>query len=83
MKSFDLPEVKFHSLRHFYDKILNDASVPTRDIMHILGHTSKSMTLDTYDKISPERLVEITAQTKVFSNVLLRNSLRISTHDDT
>ncbi len=83
LKSLDIPEVKFHSLRHFCDKMLHDAGIPTRDIMHILGHTSKSMTLDTYDKISPERLVEITAQTKVFSNAILRNSLRISTHDET
>ena len=78
-----MPDIKFHSLRHFCDKMLHDAGIPTRDIMHILGHTSKSMTLDTYDKISPERLVDVTSQIKVFSPAILRKSLRISPSDKT
>jgi hypothetical protein len=41
------------------------------------------MTLDTYDKISPERLVDITSQIKVFSPAILGKSLKISTPDET
>jgi integrase len=50
--------------------------VPTREIMQILGHKSAKMTLDVYDRESPQRLIEVTRQIKVLDTSFLRKSLR-------
>jgi len=60
LKQYGLPDVKFHSLRHFFDTMMHDEGIPTRDLMQILGHKSSKMTLDVYDRHSPDRLVKIT-----------------------
>jgi integrase len=70
-----LPRVLFHSLRHLCDKILHDMGIPTRDVMQILGHTSYRMTIDLYDRESPERLVKITRECQVLSGNSLEKSL--------
>jgi len=50
--------------------------------MQILGHTSLQMTVDTYDRESPEHLVKITRNVKVFNGAFHRKSLRISSNND-
>lgn len=60
LKKHNLPDVKFHSLRHLFDTAMHDAGIPTRDIMQMMGHKSARMTLDVYDRQSPDRLVRVT-----------------------
>jgi integrase len=76
LKECDLPYRKFHSLRHSFDTMMHDMGVPTREIMQILGHKSAKMTLDVYDRESPQRLIEVTRQIKVLDTSFLRKSLR-------
>jgi hypothetical protein len=45
--------------------------------MHMMGHKSTAMTLDTYNEPISEHLVKITRDVQVFGNVFLRKSLRI------
>jgi integrase len=57
LKKHNLPDVKFHSLRHLFDTAMHDAGVSTRDVMQMMGHKSAKMTLDVYDRPSPDHLV--------------------------
>lgn len=65
LKKYNLPDVKFHSLRHLFDTAMHNAGVPTRDIMQMMGHKSAKMTLDVYDRQSPDHLVRVTKDTKL------------------
>jgi integrase len=60
LKKHNLPNVKFHSLRHLFDTMMHDSGVLTRDVMQMMGHKSARMTLDVYDRPSPDHLVRVT-----------------------
>jgi integrase len=70
-----LPYVKPHSLRHAFSKMLSDYGVPPREKMQIMGHSSKKMSFEVYDRESVKRMVKVT-RFQVFSNGFLRNNLR-------
>ncbi len=64
LKDLELPRVKFHSLRHAFDKMMHDEGIPTRDIMQMMGHKTVKMSLH-YDRESPERLIDVTRNIKL------------------
>jgi integrase len=57
LKKHGLPVVKFHTLRHLFDAAMYDAGVSTCDVMQMMGHKSAKMTLNIYDRSSPDHLV--------------------------
>lgn len=52
-KQADLPNVKFHSLRHTHASILIKMGVDVKTISNRLGHGSVQFTLDTYGHLLP------------------------------
>ncbi len=55
VSELDLPNLKFHDLRHDVASTLTMAGVPQRSIMEILGHKDPRMTLR-YQHLSPKHL---------------------------
>ncbi len=50
-----LPEIRFHDLRHtFATLLLPRPEVPSKVVQEMLGHSSITMTLDTYSHVLPE-----------------------------
>jgi integrase len=49
----DLPRLRFHDLRHSCATLLLVQGVPARVIMEILGHSSISLTMNTYSHVMP------------------------------
>jgi integrase len=64
LKNRGLPIVTPKSLRHMYNKMLNDSNVTARDVMWLMGHKTPDMTFDVYDSINMARLVEVTRHIK-------------------
>lgn len=56
-KALNLPNLKFHDLRHDVASTLTMAGVPQRSVMEILGHRDPRMTLR-YQHLSPAHLRE-------------------------
>jgi len=54
----DLPNMRFHDLRHSAASLLLAQNVNPRTVMEILGHSRISMTLDTYSHVMPEAMRE-------------------------
>ena len=50
----DLPEIRFHDLRHTAATFLLAQGVDVRTIMETLGHSQISLTLNTYSHVLPE-----------------------------
>lgn len=48
-----LPPVRYHSLRHTFNKLLYDHGIPQREVMQIMGHKPQGMTWH-YDRESVE-----------------------------
>lgn len=59
LQNLGLPPIRFHALRHGFDKMLHDMGIQTRDVMQIMGHKSWTMSKH-YDRESPEHLIQIT-----------------------
>ena len=55
VKELNLPNLKFHDLRHDVASTLTMAGVPQRTVMEILGHKDPRMTLR-YQHLSPGHL---------------------------
>jgi integrase len=53
LKQADLPDIRFHDLRHSAASLLLSAGVHPKIVQEILGHTQISMTLDIYSHILP------------------------------
>ena len=68
LKDLGLPQVKPHSLRHAFDKMMHDQGIPTRDIMQMMGHKTVRMSLH-YDRESPTRLTDVTKNIRLFEEV--------------
>lgn len=61
LKKANLSGVTIHSLRHTYATLLLEAGEHPKVVQELLGHSSITMTLDTYSKVVPglkERAVE-------------------------
>jgi len=76
LRQLDLPDVKFHSLRHLFNKMILDAGMPIREAMQILGHSDPKITVSIYDRLSPGRLVEVSRDIKFFNTPERRKKLR-------
>jgi len=51
--------IKFHELRHTYASLLVANGVPINDISEVLGHSSKSITLDIYSHVFKNSLKRV------------------------
>jgi integrase len=53
LKEADLPEVRFHDLRHTCATLLLSKGIHPKIAQEILGHSTISITLDTYSHLLP------------------------------
>ncbi len=53
LKDANLPDVRFHDLRHSAATILLGMGVHPKVVQEILGHSQISMTMDTYSHVLP------------------------------
>src|SRR5579863_840871 len=54
LKKADLPNVRFHDLRHGAATVLLAAGVPLKVVSEMLGHSSVAITADIYTHVLPE-----------------------------
>jgi integrase len=62
LKKAGLPDMHFHGLRHTFASLLLSASVHPKIVQEALGHTTISMTLDTYSHLLPTMQAEAAVQ---------------------
>lgn len=66
LKSAGLPLIRFHDLRHSCASLLLLNHVPAKMVQEILGHSSITLTLDTYSHVMRElREQAVAAQTSM------------------
>jgi integrase len=53
LKEADLPQIRFHDLRHSAATIMLTMGVHPKVVQELLGHSSISLTLDTYSHVLP------------------------------
>lgn len=53
-KRAQVPDVGFHGFRHTHASLLLNAGIPYKELQHRLGHSTLSMTMDTYSHLSKE-----------------------------
>ena len=53
LKSAELPDIRFHDLRHSAATILLGMGVHPKVVQELLGHSNISMTMDTYSHVLP------------------------------
>jgi integrase len=53
LASVDLPEQRFHDLRHYAATFMLALGIPMRVVMEILGHTQMATTADLYSHVMP------------------------------
>jgi integrase len=53
LKRADLPQVRFHDLRHTYATVLLTKNVNPKIVSEMLGHATIAITLDTYSHVLP------------------------------
>lgn len=51
LKKLDIPQMKFHALRHSYATRLFEAGVPTKTVQALMGHYDISITMDIYTHV--------------------------------
>jgi integrase len=62
-----LPEIRFHDLRHIAATILLIKGVHVKLVSEMLGHSTITLTLDTYSHIIPAMHSDAAAMDAVFS----------------
>jgi integrase len=60
LKRARLPDIRFHDLRHSAASLMLAQGVPLRVVMEILGHSSISLTADTYSHVMPSLIQDAT-----------------------
>lgn len=50
----NVPTIGFHGFRHTHASLLLNAGIPYKELQHRLGHSTLSMTMDTYSHLSKE-----------------------------
>ncbi len=58
LKAAGLPKIRFHDLRHTAASLLLAEGRSAREIMEVLGHSTFSLTMDTYSHVMPALLKE-------------------------
>jgi integrase len=61
LKRADLPEIRFHDLRHTAATLLLLQGIHPKIVSEMLGHSTVSMTLDTYSHVLPDMQRDATA----------------------
>lgn len=61
-KELDIPVISFHDLRHTHATLLLKAGVNPKVVAERLGHTTVSMTLDTYSHVLPDMQQEVASK---------------------
>ena len=59
LKQADLPDVRFHDLRHSVATILLAAKIDLKVVSELLGHSSVAITADIYAHVLPEQQQEV------------------------
>lgn len=54
LKRAELPDIRFHDLRHTFATHALASGVDAKTLSGILGHTNASFTLDTYTHVTPD-----------------------------
>ena len=54
LKGADLPDIRFHDLRHTFATHAMRSGVDAKTLSGILGHTNASFTLDTYTHVTTD-----------------------------
>ena len=49
-----LPNIRFHDLRHTAARLLVAQGVHSREVMEILGHSTITLTMNTYSHVMPQ-----------------------------
>ena len=62
LKSAELPNIRFHDLRHSAATMLLGMGVHPKVVQELLGHSNISMTLDTYSHVLPSYHLNIPGQ---------------------
>jgi integrase len=60
LKRAGLPDIRFHDLRHSAASLMLAQGVPLRVVMEVLGHSSISLTADTYSHVMPSLVRDAT-----------------------
>jgi integrase len=55
-RAADLPEIRFHDLRHTFATLFLQSNGNIKTLQQILGHSSISVTMDTYSHVTDEML---------------------------
>ncbi|AWX96427.1 tyrosine-type recombinase/integrase [Streptococcus suis] len=53
-KHAGVPNIGFHGFRHTHASLLLNSGIPYKELQHRLGHSTLSMTMDTYSHLSKE-----------------------------
>ena len=51
-----MPEIRFHDLRHTFASLFLETDGNIKTLQQILGHSSISVTMDTYSHVTDEML---------------------------
>ena len=55
LKSANIRDIKYHSLRHTYATRLFEAGVPIKTVQALLGHKDMTTTMNIYTHVMPEQ----------------------------
>ena len=58
LRRANLPEIRFHDLRHTAASITLNRNIPVLTVSRILGHAKSSITLDAYGHLIPSAQME-------------------------
>lgn len=56
LRNAELPQIRFHDLRHSAASLLLALNIHPRVVMELLGHSQISLTMDTYSHVVPDLL---------------------------
>jgi integrase len=62
LRTADLPNIRFHDLRHSAASLLLAQGVPARAIMEQLGHSKIAVTMDVYAHVMPGMMQDVAAK---------------------
>ena len=54
LKKCNLPDIRFHDLRHSWATMMLSLNVPTKIASSMLGHSDVATTLNVYTKVLPD-----------------------------
>jgi len=69
LKTADLPDIRFHDLRHSAATLLLGLGVHAKVVQEMLGHTQISMTMDIYSHVLPSMQQDAVSK---LNNLLMR-----------